>query len=335
MDELKNLVHPVVPSNMFPGVTSVFNHLAADGLCDWNFAMPAEYLREGAPGFMEEGPGAIIFGAFHPDYRRVMARRGPATGVKKYVLWTSAPYQTEASEVEVKVLEEELVPMAERGALDGILFGSRAMADAYDAVIPGRSHWFPYPVSVGRFHEPGERPMNLGMFYPAAHRKNLYAQCLAVRRAMPHMTGAKLVTNFPVPLRIARERVEVRSWMPRSVYEGVLHEIRLNLHVTVTESFGYQVVDALAMGAPSLVSNCVFQNLFESDSVGDGAPRSSILTGRVLDFEDVPGLAWMIERLLPFPEAVETLWKNQVVWLKQKAEEHFRRLNILLRSLVG
>lgn len=335
MTDLKDKIFPVVPENCFPGVTSVFHHLRGAGLCNWNFEMDARYLRDGLPGYGAHDGDVVIFGAWHEAYRPALRRMGPETGVRKFVLWTSAPYQTEAAEVEARILEEQLVPLAQRGAVDGILFGSRHMANAYDRVIPGRAHWFPYPVSVSKFYEPGENAPRLGMFYPAHHRKNLYAQCLAVRRAAPFLPQDwKLVSNFPPPVRIESEHLDTRSWMPRSTYDAVLHEIRLNLHVTVTESFGYQVVDALAMGAPSLVSECVFQNLFGSDSTQEKTWSNSYETGRVVDFEDVAALSDMIARLLPFREQCHALWHTQVDALRAKAEDHRRRLEILLKTLV-
>jgi len=318
----------VVPYGAYPGISSVFRHLRDAGLCA-DFEREPYYTAGGFPRWDDAPEGSVLLLGGHTRYGPML--RQP--GLKKYVLWTSAPLQSEMAEGEIKTLRQVFEHLA-ADRLDGVLFGDARMYQAYEHEHPGKVHWFPYPVASPPAYLPGrpfaDREAAVSLFFPQHPRKNTFAQFLAVREAHRRSgLPTRVVTNClpPVPVRGLNQL----GWLSRPSYLHVLTNARLNLHVTVTESFGYQVIDALGQGVPSLVSETVARNLFHHQRRG----ISNLVSAAVMeDFENPVEMAASIQEFLQEPPLLERLWEAQRSALAETAAFHNQNLKSLLERLV-
>lgn len=127
------------------------------------------------------------------------------------------------------------------------------------------SHNCPYPLDVKRVlaHEAEvEKEDAIGMFLPFHNKqKNVYGQ-LAACKILQRDNQLKLYTNGMSPSQRRFANILGLSYkdlgfLPEDEYYRWIQKFKLMLHITLSESFAYAVMDALLLGTPCLVSPAI------------------------------------------------------------------------------
>ena len=85
-----------------------------------------------------------------------------------------------------------------------------------------------------------------GIFLPNHKRKNIQNQLAAIEL---------------LPAAYRKKYTNLRGWMLEEQYRSLLSKVRVVMHATHCESFGYAVIEAIEAGTLPLISPCVRHNL--------------------------------------------------------------------------
>lgn len=246
--ETKNNNVLCVCSKSFPGVSTVFFHGQKLGLWDFKH-IESINLQE------IQDYNLIIFGGYHWMYEHWL----PYCKQKKAFLITSSLGQIEQSgEAE---MFSRMIELLKNNTINYLLVGSK---DLKESLGDNRIFRFPYPYS-GEFLPKKEYFDNrIGLFCPTHHRKNLLNQIHAFRLCYDKNPELELYTNARIR---TYGNVKVCDWLNQKDYAELLGSMSVVLNVFHTESFCYSTIDALMLGVPVIVSQCIKDNLNLPDDV--------------------------------------------------------------------
>ncbi len=227
----------------YVGVRRVFEDGASLGL--WKF-QPLETIS------LPLEADLVIWGGNHPTYHLFLGR----VSQPQWLLWTSPLLQTELAGVEM----EHLLYYLREPRISKIWFGETAAA----GLFPNKGFYAPYPVHVESVRPSGPHEKNgIAFHVPFGNKnKNVYAQLGAVKIFQETHPDVLLQTGgmLPEQKRFADAiglKYEDVGWKTGADYYDCLHSARMTVHVSLSESFGYGVMDSLLLDTPSLVSPAV------------------------------------------------------------------------------
>lgn len=182
----------------------------------------------------------IIWGAWSDSYYRAIRQHR----CKQARFVTSSLGQMEMEPVELEWLQYDF-KLLEKGDLDNIFFGSPDLAMLHKKREGVK--YCPYPVTFN------PKPFDLaskedatGIFLPNHKRKNIQNQLAAIEL---------------LPAAYRKKYTNLRGWMLEEQYRSLLSKVRVVMHATHCESFGYAVIEAIEAGTLPLISPCVRHNL--------------------------------------------------------------------------
>lgn len=194
----------------------------------------------------------LILGGASPPYHLLLDKVPQA----KWLLWTSPPLQTELAGVEM----EHLLYYIREPRVSRIWFGDRVSASLFRK----KGFYAPYPVAVDRVKPTGPHERDgIGFFVPFHNKnKNIYNQLAAMKLFQETHSDIVLKTGgmSPEQKRFADAvglNYKDLGWRSGQDYYDDLHSCRMSLHVTLSESFGYSVIDSMLLDTPGLVSPTV------------------------------------------------------------------------------
>jgi len=247
----------------FPGVTTVLRNMEKTMSKHCKFYPIEELNVEKLPRAFFDSK-KVILGGWEPSFYPTLCER--RNGVS--VLLCSSLGQMDMSLIEMDYLAQ-IVSLKHKNIVDSVITGSIEVYYAFRSLIPGLI-WVPYPVDLQEFHNfeyKSKGSYDVGFFLPSHFRKNISNQLYAVSYAKELMKESNdklksvtVTTNIP-KLKIPGVSVFEKGWMRRSEYLRIIKSMRLGLHVTFTESFGYAALDYLLSGVPVLMSSTVGINL--------------------------------------------------------------------------
>ncbi len=229
--------------NEYVGVSRVFEDGQTLGL--WKF-VPTDRLS--LPLECE----LLILGGAYPPYHLLLDK----VPQPKVLLWTSPLLQTELARVEM----EHLLYYIREPRVSRIWFGDRASA----SVFPNKGFYAPYPVAVGKVKPTGPHEREgIGFMVPFSNpQKNVYNQLAGCKLFQETHSDVVLKTGgmSPEQKRFADAvglNYKDLGWRSGPDYYDDLHSCRMSLHVSLSESFGYGVLDSMLLDTPALVSPAV------------------------------------------------------------------------------
>lgn len=291
----------------FPGVKSVFRHAESLGLGRFmdiaSLSSPGSLLKRNISTLNEDD--LVIFGGWDIMYLLPIMR----LKCRKAILWTSSTGQMEMSPngAELNIFTDTILRKFKEDKLYRLYIMSREL---YRYLRDDKKvEYFPPPFDFRLYEDrPYEKVNNsIGLFIPPHSnvRKNYYNQKLAIEmlrreRSIIYFTNAG-------------------GWLPEWDYYRTLRNVVVNLHVTHSESFCYQVAEAITSGTISLVSPCIQENL-------------CLDTPFVVHNPDSPTeICEKIEDILGMREGAYTEWvRMQHESLKKTVEKNNNLLRLLL-----
>lgn len=229
----------------FPGVSAVIEHATSLGIGRRIALHELNYKN-----FKKED--LLILGAWEPDLYPTRIRR---INCRKAILWTSSWGQMLFSPNQVEVSQlEHILNLLKNGRIDYLFIGSKEIYEYYKNV--SNVYQFPYPFNpelILRYRAREKIPNSVSLFIPPGSqaRKNYLNMKIGFELAKRRNPELTLYTN--------------ETWIPKEQYCELLSKMMLNLHCTWTESFCYQVAEALFLSTLSLVSQCIADNLNLND----------------------------------------------------------------------
>lgn len=255
------LIALICPTSM-PGVSTVMRNMEATkpDICKF-FPIRTKKIKD-LPQAFHDSP-IVILGGWAPDFYRVLVQR--RNGVS--VLLCSSVGQMELSRVEMSYLSD-IVELKDKNHIDKIITGSPEVYIAFRFTIPDLM-WMAYPVDMSEYDsfKYKTKPINyVGFFMPMHYRKNIYNQMYGISEANYQLKNEKKTMNLIEvktngDLNIPGVNVTKTGWMEREKYLSTIKDMKVGLHVTFTESFGYGALDYLLNGTPVLMSSTVGLNL--------------------------------------------------------------------------
>lgn len=183
-----------------------------------------------------------ILGAWHPYYERLLELLPPRAAVG--VCWTSSLGEMELN---APVEREYLEWVLTHRRIGFVWFGDPSLAKLY----PERGFHHCYPILYAPQEPQAHKQDIITLFCPDKPGKNILNQLAAVQMLQQEQPELVLHTNVRQDwpgLRLVRH-----GWLPRPEYEALLASARVNLAVTWSETFAYQVAEAVLLGTPSVV----------------------------------------------------------------------------------
>lgn len=146
----------------------------------------------------------------------------------------------------------QIVELHKNGILDKIAFNKKGMAESLQSLWGITAHKIILKTPELSRIEQKEPGIHIGVLGNDQFRKNLHNQVVAaslVSNAVIHVTTD---TSFPYlpPGRF----VHHASGQSHSEFTNLLGSMRINLHVSYSESWGQLTTESLAMGVPCLVA---------------------------------------------------------------------------------
>ncbi len=191
-----------------------------------------------------------ILGAWHPqeypDILDILVEQKKQVGV----CWTSGPGEVGLEMEEMSFLRTIL----DDQRISFIWFGSKALAE----IFPEKGFFAPYPLAIPLEMPPQtEKGLTMTLLCPSTAKKNIFNNLLAAQ-VLQRRRGLMLVTNVDPRILAFFSRglnsYAPSMWIRQPEYEGFLRESQINLAVSWSETFSYQVAEACMAGAPSVVA---------------------------------------------------------------------------------
>jgi hypothetical protein len=247
------MIYTVTPAeNCFPGV---YRHLSE---CEM-FGTKHIYLSQ--LNEVTEND-VVVFGAWDPGSYPMAIRRCHAK--KKVVLVTSPLLQMQMNEPELQFLDM-ILTLRESGVIDYILFADKETYEVFSEV-PGVCH-LPHPADLKKMEQykclDREKcwPLlqNIFCYMPYGNRnKNQITQLAAVKLFQQKNPTAWFFANGMGQWASWADRLQLRytdqGYLTREDYYRSMCNYRCGLHVTLSESFAYSVLDAFLLEVPVVCS---------------------------------------------------------------------------------
>ncbi len=210
----------------------------------------------------------VIMGGAHPTYH-VLLDKIPQP---KWIMWTSPLLQTELASVEM----ERLLYFAREPRIQRIWFGEKTASSLFK-----KAFYAPYPVAIDRVASSDmlvaespfaaevakldvvTPPEGIGFFVPFANKqKNVFTQLAAMKLFQETHPDVPLKTGglLPEQARFADQiglNYKDLGWRTGRDYYDDISQCKMTLHVSISESFGYGVMDSMLLGVPCLTSRAV------------------------------------------------------------------------------
>jgi hypothetical protein len=246
------MLYTLTPApNVFPGVHRHLSELE-------QFGTKHIYLDQLDQVTKED---TIIFGAWEPNFYGMAIRRCKAK--KKAILWTSPLLQAQMNEPELLYLET-ILHMKEKKILDYILF---ADIETYEVFKSDGLFHLPHPCNISKIEKyrkvsPKENCKDIFCFMPWGNKnKNQMVQLAAIKlfqkynpENMLHTNGMGSWREWAVRLKL---NFEDHGYLPTDKYYNNIYNKKCGIHVTLSESFGYCILDAFLLSTPVLCSPAI------------------------------------------------------------------------------
>lgn len=295
----------------FPGVCSVFENMRDLKLC--------EFIKLGGKEVQIPLSEFYLLGAWLPEYENLIKELKKAQA-KIGIVWTSTTAQMEQTPngIELKYLEK-ILEMLKNNEIDYLFFGDKNLFQYYE----GRKgiHPFFYPISIKLIEQYKANKTidnTIGLFVPNSPRKNIMGQIYAFLLSARKNTNLMLYTNTGVDA--FEKNITSYGWLKEEEYHDLLGKMKIILHCTHTESFGYAVVEAIMMGVLPIMSPCIKDNLNLPEEICVNNPDSPIKISEKIN----EIMAW------PKEHFDETLSKCQLI-IKELAQNN----NFKLKEMLG
>lgn len=239
----------------FIGVCAVFKHGQSLGL--WDFQRFEDLIVEEIQKY-----DLVILGSWINEYSLIL-NYAQQYGIDTGVLVTSSIGQMELSPNYVEANHfEYLLRLKKAKKINYLFVGSKPLYE----YVKDKALLFPYPFNTDllkKYATEKKEDRSIGLFLPTAARKNILNQIYAFD-LINSMKDIKLHTNISLRLENIKN-VEYHDLLPEKKYFNLMARLRLNLHVTHTESFCYLFAESLTLGTPCLISPCIADNFEIND----------------------------------------------------------------------
>lgn len=209
----------------------------------------------------------VIFGAWEPNTYPMAIRRCKAK--KKAVLWTSPLLQSQMNEPELDFLRA-ILQLKEKRIIDILLFADQETHMVFENFSDNICH-IPHPCNIKRMEEirmklektwKGNFKDDIFCFMPWGNKnKNQIIQLAAVKLFQENNPDTMFYANgmghwrqWAVQLILNYEDL---GFLPEEKYYKYIFTKGCGLHVTLSESFGYSVLDAFLLETPVLCSPAI------------------------------------------------------------------------------
>ena len=203
----------------------------------------------------------IIFGAWEPNTYGMAIRRSKAK--KKALLWCSPLLQAQMNEPELNYLETVL-QLKSRGVLDYLLF---ADLETYEVFKGDGVFHLPHPANPDRVEKyrksiPKKDIKDVFCYMPWGNKnKNQICQLAAIKFFQKSHPKIMLYTNGMGPWREWAVKLKLNyddhGFLPTDKYYKSINSKKCGIHVTLSESFGYCILDAFLLSVPVLCSPAI------------------------------------------------------------------------------
>jgi len=209
---------------------------------------------------------AVIFGAWEPSTYPMAIRRCKAR--LKAILFTSPLLQAQMNDPELSFLDT-ILTLKGNGVIDCLLFADLETYEVFKDLVPNVHH-LPHPADPKKI-EPyilqdkdytGEQKKDIFMYLPWGNKnKNQMTQLAAVKLFQRNNPGVKFHTNGMGPWAAWADRLQIdycdQGYLQREFYYASIFMKRCGLHVTLSESFAYGVLDAFLLSVPVVCSPAI------------------------------------------------------------------------------
>lgn len=204
----------------------------------------------------------VIFGAWEPNTYPMAIRRCKAK--TKAVLFTSPLLQAQMNEPELSFLES-LLNLRKNGVIDYLLFADK---ETYEVFKDNNIYHLPHPAdpkAVEQYkieRDITDAMQNIFCYMPWGNRnKNQMVQLAAVKLFQKNNPKGFLFANGMGPWAFWANRLQIayydQGYLPIEQYYKNIQTYRCGLHVTLSESFAYSVLDAFLLGVPVVCSPAI------------------------------------------------------------------------------
>ncbi len=203
----------------------------------------------------------IIFGAWEPNSYGMAIRRCKAK--KKALLWTSPLLQSQMNEPELYFLDN-IFNLKSKGVLDYLLF---ADFETYEIFKDDGIFHLPHPADLNDLKKIYKYKIqtagkDIFCYMPWGNKnKNQMVQLAAVKLFQKKHPKTKLHANGMGHWRKWAVKLNLNhvdhGFLPTDEYYKSIGLKKCGLHVTLSESFGYCILDAFLLGVPVLCSPAI------------------------------------------------------------------------------
>lgn len=258
---LSNLPVAIFTMKQFPGVSTVMRNMESisGGLCRFHEIVDNDITKIHRD-FLDADK--VILGGWNPElFPQLCMKRNNVS-----IMLCSSLGQMELSIVEPQFLNQ-IISLKKRGHVSSVIVGSSEVFMAYYYSVDNMT-LMPYPIELEEFagFDYNKKTFaDVGLFMPSHGRKNImnqiYGTILADLRMKQEnrIESITLKTNNDINTTVIK--VDKLGWLDRKKYLKKLKQLKVGLHVTFTESFGYGALDYMLVGVPVLVSTTVAYNL--------------------------------------------------------------------------
>jgi len=298
------MIYTVTPApNMFPGVHRLLTE------CE-QFGTKHIYLSQLNQVTKED---IVIFGAWEPNSYPMAIRRCKAK--KKALLWTSPLLQSQMNEPELEFLDT-ILQLKQKGVIDILFFTDQEAYHVFEN-FSDDIYCFTTPCNIKNMEEirikleeewKGNHKDDIFCFMPWGNKnKNQITQLAAVKLFQENnpdtMFFANGMGNWRKWAVILKLNFEDLGFLPEDKYYKYIFTKGCGLHVTLSESFGYCVLDAFLLKTPVLCSPAIdwappevitansddpvsmaedLERIYDScNSIGEGCRRAALLVSGV------------------------------------------------------
>lgn len=199
----------------------------------------------------------IIFGAWEPSTYPIAIRRCKAK--KKALLFTSPLLQAQMNEPELDYLNT-ILSLKEKGVLDYLLF---ADLETYEVFKGDGIFHLPHPCDISKIevYKKDVPKNNIFCFMPWGNKnKNQICQLAAVKLFQRKHPDVVLYVNGMGPWKRWADKLVKYvdlGFLPREDYYEYINRSTCGIHVTLSESFAYSVLDAFLLEVPIICSPAI------------------------------------------------------------------------------
>lgn len=243
------MIYTLTPAeNCFPGV---FRHLSEMQM----FGTKHIYLNQLNQVTDQD---TVIFGAWDPGSYPMAIRRCKAK--KKALLWCSPLLQSQMNEPELNFLET-ILQLKDHSIIDYLLFADYETFEVFAGDGVGILH-LPHPADISKVEQHKTNrgdisscTQNIFCYMPYGNKnKNQVTQLAAIKLFQRMNDDAWFFANGMGPWTAWADRLQLRytdqGYLSKEDYYRNICSYRCGLHVTLSESFAYSVLDSFLLEVP-------------------------------------------------------------------------------------